>query len=163
MFGRSLDELAPQTRRLLDLITGDVSTTATATGVLVSDVRFGRREVRAATGWSDFQVRTHLSRLVELDYVTAHRGARGSSYVYELTHDGGGRTGAPHLPGLTDPTSLSEPHDYDRNIEGPDGQFEGGSSPGRAPVEHTCEHSAQDSAQDSDGGPATLHVVAGGR
>lgn len=155
VFGRSLDELAPQTRRLLDLIDGHVAATATGSGVLASDVRFTRRDIRAATGWSDFQVRTHLARLVELDYVTAHRGGRGASYLYELTHDGGGTTGTPHLPGLTDPATLVEPHGYDRNFEGAEGEFEGGSSPYRAPVEHAVEHP-------DDGEPVALHLAAGG-
>jgi len=50
----------------------------------VQEVRFTRRDIRAYTGWSDFQVRTHLGELEELEYVWAVTGRRGKEYVYEL-------------------------------------------------------------------------------
>lgn len=51
-------------------------------------MRFTRREARHELGLSYEQLRVHLGRLVELEYVIAHRGSRGQSYVYEL--DAGG-------------------------------------------------------------------------
>jgi hypothetical protein len=44
----------------------------------------------------------HLGRLVELEYLIVHRGARGQSFVYELVYDGKGRDGAPFVSGLID-------------------------------------------------------------
>ncbi len=38
-----------------------------------ADVSFTRREVRDFTGWGDTQLKVHLSRLVELEYVLTHR------------------------------------------------------------------------------------------
>lgn len=134
VLGRSLDELAPQTRRLLELIDKLVADRCAAAAVERCDVRFTRRDLRAFCGWSDFQVRTHLGRLVSLEYVLVHRGGRGQSFVYELAWDGGGLDGRPHLVGLTDPERL-EPCGYDANIEGPEPEFEPPTSGHRGPSE----------------------------
>ena len=56
-----------------------------------------RREVREHTGWGNDQLRVHLDRLVELEYVLVHRGGRGQSFVYELLYDGKGKDGKPFL------------------------------------------------------------------
>ena len=53
--------------------------------------RFSRREVRLFTGWSDFQVKMHMKKLEELEYVLIHRGGRGQSFVYELLYRGEGQ------------------------------------------------------------------------
>ena len=65
------------------------------------DVRFSRSQLRAATGWGDTQLKLHLARLAELEYVLVHRAERGQGYVYELLYDGDGQA-APHLSGLLD-------------------------------------------------------------
>jgi DNA primase len=132
VLGRSLDELAPQTRRLLGELHGMVSDLARDSGVEVCDVRFSRREVRERIGWSDHQVRTHLGRLAELEYVLVHRGGRGLSFVYELLWDGGGLDGAPHLAGLVDPETLTA-CDYDPDFAPRNGNLVGGSWGDRAP------------------------------
>lgn len=134
VLGRSLDELSPQTRRLLQALHVLVSERARVAGVEQIDVRFCRREVREHVGWSDFQVRVHLGRLVQLEHVLVHRGGRGLSFVYELIWDGGGSDGAPHLAGLTDAATLRS-CDYEPNPEPPHGHFEGPTSPHRAPIE----------------------------
>ena len=74
VLGRTLDELPPQTRRLLDILHAWVSAECLQKNLRRSDLRFGRRQVRAVTGWGDTQTKVHLSRLVELDYV--HRAPR---------------------------------------------------------------------------------------
>jgi hypothetical protein len=138
VLGRSLDELSPQTRRLLMSLEAMVGE-ASAQQLGRSEVRFSRREVRAFTGWTDFQVRTHLDKLVSLEYVLVHRGSRGQSYLYELVYDGGGKDGQPFLPGLIDVERLRERlgklAGYDGDFEPLSGYFEGGSSPHRAPIE----------------------------
>ncbi|MBK9373716.1 MAG: DNA primase [Holophagales bacterium] len=95
VLGRSLDELPPQTRRLLELLDGMVTETAGKNGVERADLRFTIRDIRRATGWSHDQVWRHMQRLVFLEYVLVHRGGRGQSFVYELLYDGQGRTGSP--------------------------------------------------------------------
>jgi hypothetical protein len=138
VLGRSLDELAPQTRRLLSHLDTLVAATAAADQVPRADVRLTRRAVREHCGWSDFQVRTHLDRLVGLEYVLVHRGGRGQSFVYELLWDGGGVDGRPHLAGLVDIETLTEgpdPAATTGDFEGRNGDFEGPSSPHGAPIE----------------------------
>lgn len=88
VLGRSLDELPPPTRQLLQQLQAWVADTARAEGIQHSAVRFTRRDVREAVGLSDKQVRVHLERLVELDYVLVHYGRNGQRFVYELVFDG---------------------------------------------------------------------------
>jgi hypothetical protein len=127
VLGRSLDELPPQTRRLLGLLDRLVAERADARGLDRSDVRFTRREVREHTGWTDFPVRTHLEKLAALEYVLVHRGGPGQRFVYELLWDGQGQEGEPFLAGLLDVERLGAQR-YDENREG-------AVSPGRGPLE----------------------------
>jgi len=105
ILGRSLDELPPQTRRLLRSLCALVRERTQAQAIRRSDFRFSRREVREATGWGDTQLRVHLERLVALEYLLVHRGARGQSFVYELLYDGSGELN-PHLSGLLDVATM---------------------------------------------------------
>ncbi len=109
VLGSTLDELPPQTRRLLHLVRDLVAARAAAEGVKPREVRFTRREVREGTGWSDTQLKVHLSRLLELEYLVVRRGdgQHGARFVYELVYDGEGADGAPFLMGLIDTQSLS--------------------------------------------------------
>jgi hypothetical protein len=63
ILGRSLDELPPPTRRLLQCIHQLVLDTMQREGLRQNEVRFTRRDVREAAGLSDKQVRVHLDRL----------------------------------------------------------------------------------------------------
>jgi DNA primase catalytic core len=106
VLGRSLDELPPQTRRVLARVI-EMVTAACATQQLPrAQYRFSRREVREYTGLCDTQLRVHLERLVELEYLLVHRGMRGQSFVYELLFDGPAASEAPHLSGLIDVTTM---------------------------------------------------------
>jgi DNA primase len=80
--GLTVADLAPQTRRLLALLDTLVSTEAKASRCRREDVRFTRRAAREYTGWSDFALRRHLSRLVELEFVAVHRV--GNAFTHEL-------------------------------------------------------------------------------
>jgi len=102
VLGRTLDELSPQTRALLLQLHTMVNAMAKDECVNGEEVRFTRRQVRDFTGWSEFQVRTHMERLQRMEYVLVHRGMRGQSFVYELLYDGEGRDGQPFLMGLID-------------------------------------------------------------
>jgi hypothetical protein len=106
VLGRSLDELAPQTRRMLALLDAHVAAACERQAMERKDFRFSRKEVRETTGFGITQTRVHLDRLVELEYVLVHRGANGQGYVYELVWDGKPDGGGPHLPGLVDVESL---------------------------------------------------------
>lgn len=108
VLGRTLDELAPQTRRLLDLIVRMVTAQCEAGKVEMRNYRFTRRDVREATGWGLTQLKVHLRRLEELEYLITHMGGRGRSYVYELAYNSEGEDGAPFLMGLIDVESLKK-------------------------------------------------------
>jgi DNA primase catalytic core len=164
VLGRSLDELAPQTRRLLVMLQQHVGEQCQKEKMLRQDYRFSRRDVRTWISWSDFVVRTHLEKLVDLEYVLVHRGGRGQSFVYELLYGGEGADGKPFALGLIDPESLTglesravdsravEPENraYDGKFEHEKGRFEVGSRPHSAPIEAgSC---ADESAQSP--GPA---------
>jgi hypothetical protein len=124
VLGRSLDELPPQTRRLLCELVRHVGEQAKVRAIKASEARFTRRELREALGWGDTQLKTHLARLTELEYVIAHRQAQG--FVYELAYDGDGTAGS-HLSGLIDPAAWQ----YDTERSGVEGAR---SAPGRPPV-----------------------------
>ena len=131
--GRSLDELSPQTRWLLELVTGMVEKHCAAQAITRGDYRFSRRDVREATSWSDFQVKQHMHKLEELEYVLVHRGGRGQSFVYELLYDGAGRDGKPFLMGLIDGAALKQA--YDGKKEHRNGHREHPGSPQGAQLE----------------------------
>jgi DNA primase catalytic core len=106
VLGRSLDELPPQTRRLLLLVDAMVAAECKRQQIERADFRFSRRDVRAVTGWGDTQLRLHLGRLEELEYLLAHRGGRGQSFVYELAFAIEGDGNRPVMPGLIDIENL---------------------------------------------------------
>lgn len=131
VLGRSLDELPPQTRRLLAALVPMVETLGEARGLPRAEVRFTRAQVRAATGLSDTQCRLHLERLTALEYLLVHRGQRGQSYEYELLHDAPAEASGPHLAGLIDVAALSETAPTTESSRGGEGEFAGPSRPQR--------------------------------
>ncbi len=115
MMRRSLDELPSQTRRLLGLIEEMVGGR--------TDFRFSRREVRAHTGWGHTQLKVHLHRLEDLEYLIVHSGGRGQSFVYELNWSGSEeeKSGAsrPQVGGMSEGGRAFET----RMNKGPNGVF----------------------------------------
>jgi len=106
VLGRTLDELSPQTRRFLILLYEHVQGCCRKQKIEQGAFRFSRRDVRAALDWTDFQVRMHLAKLVDFEYVLVHRGQRGRQFVYELLYDGQGRSGESFLMGLLEPAQI---------------------------------------------------------
>jgi DNA primase len=102
VLGRSLDELPPQTRRVLAALDAWVRDHATTHGMERAAVRFTRRAVRSALGVSDTQLRVHLERLVSLEYVRMHSGQNGCLYTYSLVFDGHSESEAPQVMGLSE-------------------------------------------------------------
>ena len=111
VLGRSLDELPPQTRRLLTLIQQMVSEASTRQGIEQQDYRFTRKDIRLFSGWSDQQLKVHCRRLTELEYLLIHSGSRGKSFQYELLYDGNPAAPGPHLMGLIDVDALRQEYD----------------------------------------------------
>lgn len=107
VMGQSLDSLLPQTRQLLVLIDNHVSRRSKDEQTPRKMIRFTQRELRESLGWGDFQLRRHLSRLVELEYVLARRAGQGNQREYQLLYDGEGRNGERFVLGLVDPARLA--------------------------------------------------------
>jgi len=117
VLGRSLDELPPQTRRLYGHIRELVQLLMDDSKQPQSRCHFSRRQLREKSGWTEFQVRVHLQRLEDLEYVSRRFGRQGSSCLYELLtaveiEDG------PSVIGLIDVAKLTGKHGYEGKFEG---------------------------------------------
>jgi len=110
---------------LLGLLDAMVTGECERLGVERADYRFSRRALRERTGWGDTQLRVHLGRLLELEYVLAHRGRQGQSFAYELVYASNGAD-CPFLPGLVDPNALGNSSDTISTSRGAEGDFAGG-------------------------------------
>ena len=107
LLGRSLDELPPQTRRLLTQIQQRVRERCEREKVEQRLALFSRRELQAVSGWSYSQVKRHLVRLQEQDYIAPRCGRNGSAYQYELLIDCQENGDAPPI-GLIDVAKLGQ-------------------------------------------------------
>jgi hypothetical protein len=116
ILGRSLDELPPQTRRLLNHIRQLVAAMMERTKAPQNRCLFGRRELCAACGWTYAQVRTHLERLIEVELVATRAGRNGAAMLYELLIDASAADTVWQI-GLIDVEKLKK-HDYDPNLDG---------------------------------------------
>jgi hypothetical protein len=137
VLGRSLDELPPGTRRLLDRLEQLVADQAGEQGVARERVQFTRRELREQLAWGDTQLKVHLARLVSLELVHASRGAHGV-FLYELAWDRDQAVDGALLPGVIDPDQPVDeikPHAYDLDRSGSGTDWSGG---GRPPVPATA-------------------------
>jgi len=108
ILGRSLDELPPQTRRFLGQLQAMVKAACQEKELEPSDFRFTRAQARAHTGMSHAQVKLHLDRLEELEYVRSWSLNRVFEYELLINPD---HQGDKHLIGLLDVKELR--HRYD--------------------------------------------------
>jgi hypothetical protein len=90
VLGQSLDELSKPSRTLLALILGMVKELAAEQKSALDELFFTRRQIREYAGWSDWQVKTHIKQLEDLEYITARIGAKGKEYAYVLNYQGQG-------------------------------------------------------------------------
>jgi DNA primase len=128
VLGRSLDELPPQTKRLLLLTDEMVSAECARQKMEREDFRFSRKDVRRFTKWSDSQLKRHLHRLEELEYLLVHYGGRGQTFAYELVFERQDDSGKPMLPGLIEIEKLAG-YGYDAKKSGVEGEKSGPSLP----------------------------------
>jgi len=124
VLGRSLDELPPQTRRLLEYIR-DIVTTKRKTESAKTAATFSRREIKDACGWSLTQVRVHLERLVELEYLAIRCGRMGGPFQYELLIEIDAPENIAHI-GLIDVEELRKNHTYAAEVAEQNGVVAGG-------------------------------------
>jgi hypothetical protein len=111
ILGRSLDELPPQTRRLL----GHIRELMKSKKVGAGPACFSRKEIRDLCGWSLTQVSVHLERLVALEYLALRHGRLGSAFVYEILFDLDTPEAVAHI-GLIGIAKLR--HDYKTTLTG---------------------------------------------
>jgi DNA primase len=106
VLGASLDELPPQTKRLLSLIEQMVNEECERQQIEANQYRFTRRTVRQYTRWGDTQLRVHLRRLEEMEYLVLRRGGgQGQTFVYQLRseYDGNFAGAEENLAGTSRP------------------------------------------------------------
>jgi len=108
VLGKTLDELPPQTRKLLTLMDDYVEAHCAEHALSHRDYHFSRRDIRQLCQWSETQVRVHMQRLVDMEYLLVHRGSRGQSFEYELLYQGEGEQGDAFLMGLLDIEHLQD-------------------------------------------------------
>jgi hypothetical protein len=172
VLGRCLDDMPPQTRRLLALLEKMVADQCAAKKIERGDVGFTRRQVREATGWSNTQLHVHLGRLEDLEYLLTHRADHGQGFVYELAYDGAGKDGRPFVCGLLDVEKLRAGHAYDAPRSGvtePDsGSIRAAFGPSSGPVPgvknagSSSENTAPESREGENSRPrtSTKHAAA---
>jgi len=88
VLGQTMDELAQPSRTLLSLIFKMVETMASDQGKGTEEIFFTRRMIREHTGWTDWQVKTHIKQLEDMEYLAARIGSRGKEYSYILNYRG---------------------------------------------------------------------------
>jgi hypothetical protein len=163
VLARSLDELPPGTRRLLDAIAGYVTARCEAEGLDADLVRFTRRQLREALPFGDTQLKVHLARLADYELVIAHRMESGG-FCYELAWQPGtdGRSGA-------DAAATPERSGSGGLRSGPGRPLVGGwSTPGRPAMNgvkpqvsgHKRALSDSDHAEGTDPGQGNHQVIA---
>ena len=128
VLGRTLDELPPHTRKLLNMIRAMVTADCERSGIEQKHYRFTRRNVREHTGWGNTQVKVHLARLEDMEYAIPHGGSRGKLISYELQYRGEGEDAKPFLMGLIDVEQLQN-HAYDKKKSGVNDEKSGSSRP----------------------------------
>ena len=83
VLGHNLDDVPSQTAELLRQIVSHVSDSSKDQGVEPGHVGFTRRWVRERTHWGDTQLKVHLRRLEELEYLRLRKSGHGA-YEYRL-------------------------------------------------------------------------------
>ncbi len=88
VLGQSMDELAKPSRTLLSKIYEMVNEQTEKDNRPIDEIFFTRRMIREYTGWTDWQVRSHMKQLIELEYINARLGSWGKEYSYALHYQG---------------------------------------------------------------------------
>ncbi|MGH8612589.1 MAG: CHC2 zinc finger domain-containing protein [Gammaproteobacteria bacterium] len=144
VWGQALEDLTRPSRELLYVIHRYVERRAVQEQCAVAEVAFTRRDVREFSGWSDYQIKTHVQQLEDLEYLIPLSGRRGQQFTYRLAWNG---EESRFLPGLVSLEDLrrrahlvglpSEQGGLPHNVEGtsrPQGAEPGNSA---SPQHHT--------------------------
>ena len=88
VLGQSLDDLAKPSRTLLSSIYKMVKDISKKRDIPIDEIYFTRRMIREYIGWTDWQVKTHIRQLEELEYLHVRIGSQGKRYAYVLNYQG---------------------------------------------------------------------------
>jgi DNA primase len=88
VLGQSLDDLARPSRTLLSSSYNMVKEISEKENIPLDSVYFTRRMIREYIGWTDWQVKTHIKQLEELEYLYVQIGSQGKRYAYVLNYQG---------------------------------------------------------------------------
>jgi len=105
---RSLDEVAPPVRGMYREFRALCKRRAEEAGCKPDEVQLSRREIREATGWSDWQVRTYCQQLVDLEYLYLVSGNNGKRMLYQLAFYSEDEEEVPRMRGLVDVEQLKQ-------------------------------------------------------
>ena len=106
VLSRALDELAAPVRGLYDELRALCVKRADELKCGPDEVNLSRREIREATGWSDWQVRSYCRQLVEMEYLYATINGNGRPCVYSLAR--AEENCSDGLRGLTDVAEIKQ-------------------------------------------------------
>lgn len=102
ILGFSLDDLKKHARDLLDQIREMVKRQSHETGEVEENITFTRREIREFTGWPDYQIKTYIKQLEDLEYLLLIQVKSRGQFAYRLNQPGERRP----LKGLLTPDEL---------------------------------------------------------
>lgn len=100
LFGQSVDDLSRPGQQLLALVLKYVQSQAVEQKTTSDKITFSRRELRESLKWSEYQLRTHLHELAELEYIWPLAGRQGQPFRYRLLYDGQMQAGQRFLAGI---------------------------------------------------------------
>jgi DNA-binding transcriptional ArsR family regulator len=142
VLGPSLDELQPHTRRLLVAIDAMVAAESERLQIERHKVHFTRRTVRQYTRWGDTQLRMHMKRLEDMEYLTVRRGGNGQTFVYQLAVD---------LEGIAEVEANHNRAGVEGDLAGgarvPSGGVAGGTPEKKSPVSMRSKPTSSDESQ----------------
>jgi len=142
VLGPSLDELQPHTRRLLVAIDAMVAAESERLQIERHKVHFTRRTVRQYTRWGDTQLRMHMKRLEDMEYLTVRRGGNGQTFVYQLAVD---------LEGIAEADANHNRAGVEGDLAGgarvPSGGVAGGTPEKKSPVSMRSKPTSSDESQ----------------
>ena len=136
VLARSLDEVSPPVRGMYREFRGLCKQRAEESGCRPDQVQLSRREIREATGWSDWQVRTYCQQLADMEYLYAVSGNNGKRFVYELAFYTEDEEESPAMRGLVSVEQLKQ--QLKENGNGPRAKSSDRRSSGSA-VNHAVE------------------------
>ncbi|MCK5161017.1 MAG: hypothetical protein KAQ99_05530 [Candidatus Aureabacteria bacterium] len=108
LLGKNLDELSDPSKRLLKEIENMVKKKMEEDNRPKEHISFTRRDIREYTKWSDYQVRTHLKELVDLECILPVSGKNGIRYQYELLYSNDTENRTIIMMGLKNVETLKE-------------------------------------------------------